>query len=168
MKKNKFDLLIFDWEGTLAKGIPDNRIDISLKTDAQTILFAGVELGIKNLNRQGYLLGIATGRGAQGLNNDLIETKLKDYFLITKTVDECFSKPHPQMILEILNFTMIDPKKTLMIGDSFSDLEMAKNAGISFLAVTYGSESFNKLKNFGALDIIENPYDLFDWIRING
>ena len=75
MKKNKFDLLIFDWEGTLAKGIPDNRIDISLKTDAQTILFAGVELGIKNLNRQGYLLGIATGRGDQGLNNDVIETK---------------------------------------------------------------------------------------------
>ena len=88
--------------------------------------------------------------------------------MITKTVDECFSKPHPQMILEILNFTMVDSKKALMIGDSSYDLEMAKNAGISSLAVAYGSEPLDQLKEFDTLDLIENPYDLFDWIRING
>ena len=72
------------------------------------------------------------------------------------------------MILEILNFTMIDSKKTLMIGDSSYDLEMADNAGVSSLAVAYGSEPLEQLKKFDALDIIEDPYDLFDWIKING
>ncbi|MFQ3367941.1 MAG: phosphoglycolate phosphatase [Methylophilaceae bacterium] len=162
MNNNKFDLLIFDWEGTLAN------VDFSTKISQGAELFSGVELGIKDLKRQGYILSIATGKGLKSLNQDLISTNLKDYFLITKTVDECFSKPHPQMILEILNFTMVDPKKALMIGDSSYDLEMAKNAGISSLAVAYGSEPLVQLKEFDTLDLIENPYDLFDWLRING
>ena len=162
MNNNKFDLLIFDWEGTLAN------VDFSTKISQGAELFSGVELGIKDLKRQGYILSIATGKGLTSLNQDLISTNLKDYFLITKTVDECFSKPHPQMILEILNFTMVDPKKALMIGDSSYDLEMAKNAGISSLAVAYGSEPLVQLKEFDTLDLIENPYDLFDWLRING
>ena len=162
MNNNKFDLLIFDWEGTLAN------VYFSTKISQGAELFSGVELGIKDLKRQGYILSIATGKGLKSLNQDLISTNLKDYFLITKTVDECFSKPHPQMILEILNFTMVDPKKALMIGDSSYDLEMAKNAGISSLAVAYGSEPLAQLKEFDTLDLIENPYDLFDWLRING
>ena len=162
MNNNKFDLLIFDWEGTLAN------VDFSTKISQGTELFAGVELGIKDLKRQGYILSIATGKGLQGLNQDLINTNLKEYFLITKTVDECFSKPHPQMILEILNFTMVDSKKVLMIGDSSCDLEMAKNAGIPSLAVAYGCEPLDQLKKYDTLGIIKNPYDLFDWIRING
>ena len=162
MNNNKFDLLIFDWEGTLAN------VDFSTKISQGAELFSGVELGIKDLKRQGYILSIATGKGLKSLNQDLISTNLKDYFLITKTVDECFSKPHPQMILEILNFTMVDPKKALMIGDSSYDLEMAKNAGISSLAVAYGSEPLVQLKEFDTLDLIENRYDLFDWLRING
>ena len=162
MNNNRFDLLIFDWEGTLAK------TDLYPKKSHNTKLFAGVELGIKELKKQGYILCIATGRGRRGLNQDLIDTNLKDYFLITKTADDCFSKPHPQMLTDILNFTMIDSKKALMIGDSICDLEMANNAGISSLAVAYGAEPLEKLKEFNALDIIKNPYDLFSWVRING
>ena len=162
MNNNKFDLLIFDWEGTLSNG------DFSTKMHQGAELFAGVELGIKNLKMQGYLLCIATGKGIKSLNQDLLDTNLKDYFLLSKTVDDCFSKPHPQMILEILNFTMVDSEKALMIGDSSCDLEMAKNAGIPSLAVAYGSEPLVELREFDALDVIENSYDLFDWIRVNG
>ena len=72
------------------------------------------------------------------------------------------------MILEILNFTMVNSKRALMIGDSSYDLEMANNAGVSFLAVNYGYESFEQLKKFNALDIMKDPYDVFDWIRVNG
>ena len=162
MNKNKFDILIFDWEGTLANKA------VKTKKNYRTELFAGVELGIKELKRQGYLLSIATGKGRKGLNQDLADTNLKDYFLITKTVDECFSKPHPQMIMDILNFSMTESKRALMIGDSSYDLEMAKNADVPSLAVAYGGQPLEQLKEFDALDIIKNPYDLFDWLRVNG
>ncbi len=162
MNNKKFDLLIFDWEGTLAN------TDLAQKDISHIELFAGVELGIKELKRQGYLLCIATGKGRKSLNQDLIDTNLKDYFLITKTVDECFSKPHPQMIMDILNFSMTESKRALMIGDSSYDLEMAKNADVPSLAVAYGGQPLEQLKEFDALDIIKNPYDLFDWLRVNG
>jgi len=162
MNHNKFDLLIFDWEGTLAK------TGLYSQKNHHVELFAGVELGIKELKRLGYILCIATGKGRRGLNQDLLETNLKDYFLITKTADDCFLKPHPQMLTDILNLTMIDSEKALMIGDSSCDLEMANNAGISSLAVAYGAQPLEELEEFDALDIIENSYDLFSWIRING
>lgn len=162
MNDNKFDLLIFDWEGTLAK--TDQHKDKVIHNE----LYDGIELGIKTLRSQGYILSVATGMGRKSLNQALMDTNLKDHFLITKTVDDCFSKPHPQMILEILNFTMINPKKVLMIGDSGYDFQMADNAGISSLAVSYGVEPLEHLKEFNILDIITDPYELFDWIRING
>jgi phosphoglycolate phosphatase len=162
MKNNKFDLLIFDWEGTLAN------VALSQRKISHIELFAGVKLGIKELKRQGFVLCIATGKGRRSLNQDLVDTNLKDYFLITKTVDECFSKPHPQMIEDILNFTMIEPSRALMIGDSSYDLEMANNAGISCLAIAYDIEHLEQLKKFDALGIIKNSYDLFDWLRLNG
>ena len=158
MKLKKFDLLIFDWEGTL--------FDSNQNQNPE--LFPGVDLGIKDLKRQGYILSIATGRGREGLNRDLIDANLKEQFLITKTVDECFSKPHPQMILDIISYTMIDPERALMIGDTSYDLQMAKNAGIPSLAVSYESKSLEQISKFNPLEIIENTYDLFDWIRVNG
>jgi len=161
MKDNKYDLLIFDWEGTLLNSSPNNIL-------SKTQLFNGIEIGIKELKRQGYILSIATGKGRKSLDNDLINTKLKDYFLITKTVDECFSKPHPQMILEILDFTMTNPEKALMIGDTSFDFEMAENAGIASLAVSYGFQPSEQIKKFNTLGIIDHPYDLFNWIRANG
>jgi phosphoglycolate phosphatase len=56
----------------------------------------------------------------------------------------------------------------LMVGDTGYDLQMANNAGIASLAVSYGSQSLEQLKEFNPLAIIESTYDLFDWIRING
>jgi phosphoglycolate phosphatase len=158
MRDKKFDLLIFDWEGTL--------FNSNLNQDSK--LFTGVELGIKDLKRQGYILSIATGKSREGLNRNLIDANLNNQFLITKTVDECFSKPHPQMILDIINHTMIDSERALMVGDTGYDLQMANNAGIASLAVSYGSQSLEQLKEFNPLAIIESTYDLFDWIRING
>ena len=158
MKVNKFDLLIFDWEGTL----------FNSNITPNATIFNGIKLGIKDLKRRGYILSIATGSGRRGLNRDLVNVNLKDYFLITKTIDDCFAKPHPQMILDIINYSMVDLERALMIGDTPYDLQMAKNAGIASLAVSYGSQSPEQLEEFCPLAIIENTYDLFDWIRING
>ena len=65
-------LLIFDWEGTLLNSSPNNIL-------SKTQLFNGIEIGIKELKKQGYILSIATGKGRKSLDNDLIKTKLKAY-----------------------------------------------------------------------------------------
>jgi len=131
MNKRKFDLIIFDWDGTLLNSKEQlNKVN----------LFEGVEYGIKELKKQGYLLSVATGESRVGFNNSIKQTSLASCFDQTKTSNDCFSKPHPQMILEILEELMVLPEKTLMVGDSVYDLLMAKNAGVSSLAILYGSQ----------------------------
>ena len=60
---------------------------------------------------------------------------------------------------------MVSPERTLMVGDSTFDLQMAINANVSSLAVTYGSQTKKQLDNLEALDYVNNPYEMFDWIR---
>ena len=131
-------------------------------------LFEGVGLGVKELFRKGYILTIATGGSRRGLNRSLDGSIIKPYFKITKTVDDCFSKPHPQMITDTLNELMIEPERVLMVGDSVFDLQMAMNAKVASLAVTYGSQSLGQLNGFNSLGFVTDAYEMFEWLRKNG
>lgn len=131
-------------------------------------LFDGVESGIKMLHQHGYKLAVATGKSRRGLDNALRKSRLTDFFSVTKTMDECFSKPHPQMANEIMEQLFIEKENTLMVGDSSYDLEMAINAGIDSVAVAYGSQEPENLKSFSPKKILHNPHELFDWLRLNG
>jgi phosphoglycolate phosphatase len=218
-KNTNYDLIIFDWDGTIANsaGIIVESIkqvcaykQISTPTDQKIssiiglglsegfreifpymdaaeqeeteqlyreeylkrvddiCLFDGVEIGIKSLASQGYYLAVATGKSRRGLNNALNKSKLNEFFKITKTMDECFSKPHPQMVNEILDTFMVEPSRALMIGDSSYDLEMAKNAMIDSVGVSYGAQPESQLKEHHPLVIVDNSYDLFVWLNKNG
>ena len=87
---------------------------------------------------------------------------------MTKTSDDCFSKPHPQMCNEIMNELIIEPEKSIVVGDSIHDLQMAKNAGIASLAVTYGAHKQDSLSIYGSLDYMDDANMVFDWIRRHG
>lgn len=101
-------------------------------------LYEGVVDGIQQLDRAGYLLAIATGKARRGLQRAIVETELEKNFVYSRCVDEAFSKPHPKMLLDILEYCGCEPKQALMIGDTTYDMEMAANAGVDGLAVTYG------------------------------
>ena len=82
--------------------------DSYLKNINEVSLFDGIEFGIKDLHRRGYNLAIATGKSRRGLDIALSKSGLESLFEVTKTIDECFSKPHPQMVNEILDFYMVE------------------------------------------------------------
>ncbi|MDH5484783.1 MAG: HAD-IA family hydrolase [Gammaproteobacteria bacterium] len=124
-------------------------------------LFDGVEALLESLENQGYWLAIATGKGRQGLDQVLEYTGLTDRFHVTRCASETFSKPHPLMLEEILDKLGIDARDALMIGDTEYDMEMALNADMDRLAVSYGVHSQSRLlkhKPIGCLhDICELP-----------
>jgi phosphoglycolate phosphatase len=218
MKRN-FDLIIFDWDGTLSnstnlitdlilkacsleqidlpslkkvksiigldleqalhkllpdcssseiKSLQDTYINLYKAESHNINLFEGVGLGVKELFRKGYILTIATGGSRRGLNRSLDGSIIKPYFKITKTVDDCFSKPHPQMITDTLNELMVEPGRVLMVGDSVFDLQMAMNAKVASLAVTYGSQPLSQLNGFNSLGFVTDAYEMFEWLRKNG
>jgi len=132
--------------------------------ESEILLFPGAADTIKTLNRRGFKLAVATGKSRRGLNLALEHTELRRYFHATRTVDECFSKPHPQMLDELMDDLVVLPERTLMIGDTSYDLEMAKNAGVNAIGVTYGAQSSNQWQDMDPIQQFGDFASLSQWL----
>ncbi|MGJ3703715.1 HAD family hydrolase [Variovorax sp. AFSI2.2] len=113
------------------------------------VLFDGVLQMIDALRARGHKLAVATGKSRRGLNEALKSMALRDRFDASRTADETFGKPHPRMLLELMEELDIPAERTLMIGDTTHDLQLALNAGCASVGVSYGAhepESFDVLK----------------------
>lgn len=211
----QFDLIVWDWDGTLADstamitnailkaaeqvGLPplspeaaSNIIGLGLRESIQALygdlpaekaqalaaqytanyyageseipLFAGAAETIIALSKKGFKLAVATGKGRRGLNLALEHCGLGRYFHATRTVDECFSKPHPQMLDELMDLLVAIPERTLMIGDTSYDLQMAKNAGVSSVGVTYGAQKAEQWQHLNPIQQFDDFASLSKWL----
>jgi phosphoglycolate phosphatase len=138
-----------------------------LSRDHQLVLFAGADALIRQLSDNGFRLGVATGKSRKGLERALIHTGLGDYFHATRCADECHSKPHPQMIEELMGEFAVAPAQTLMIGDTTHDLQMAANAGVDAVAVSYGAHPADALATVVSLYCADSIADLTAWLKQN-
>jgi phosphoglycolate phosphatase len=218
MARKKFDLIVFDWDGTLMDStativkciqasakdlglpVPDNKAashviglglqeamqaalpDIDpkyyprmaeryryhyLAKDQGITLFDGVHEMLRDLAEQGYFLAIATGKSRVGLNRALDAVKLMSRFDATRCADETFSKPHPAMLQEITRELGQDLKRTVMIGDTTHDLQMALNAGAAGIAVCYGAHPEHELNNLHPMYTADSIAGLHAWLTDN-
>lgn len=201
--KNRFDLIIFDWDGTLIdsidwivnclqKAAEACKCDIPSERDAKNViglslkkamsqlfpdighdmqqqlatsyskhflskqikqedLFEGVYDMLSNLKDAGYKLAVATGKTRVGLDKALLATGTENLFSFTRCADETASKPSPLMIHEIIQYLDAANERTLMIGDSIHDMQMAANADVSSVAVSSGTHSSETLRQYNPL-----------------
>ncbi|WP_412851455.1 HAD family hydrolase [Ectothiorhodospira shaposhnikovii] len=133
--------------------------------DTPMPLFAGVPELLDDLRGQGYWCAVATGKSRMGLDRVLEETGLGPRFLTTRCADETLSKPHPQMLLGIMDELGVMPARTLMIGDSTHDLLMARNAGTDALGVTSGVHSARELQSHAPRGLLEGVAQLPEWLK---
>jgi phosphoglycolate phosphatase len=138
-----------------------------LVRDHAVVTFAGVAEAMEDLVSQGFMLGVATGKTRRGLERAMDNTGLRPHFLSTRCADECFSKPHPQMLHEIMDELGVEPDRTLMIGDTQYDLQMAANAGVSSLAVSFGAQPLEALLPHAPLAHFDRFTKLHQWLIIN-
>jgi len=104
-------------------------------------LFDGVIPMLQDLKAQGVLLAVATGKSRQGLNEALGHVQLQGLFDDSRTADETAGKPDPLMLHELMASWGIPPERTLMVGDTTHDLEMACRAGCASVGVSYGAHA---------------------------
>jgi phosphoglycolate phosphatase len=124
----------------------------------------GIEL-LHWLNHSTRLhVAVATGKGRAGLDRELAEHNLSSFFSYTRCADEAVSKPHPQMLYDILAFTGVAPERTLMIGDTHFDLEMARNAGVKSLGLACGAHEPHMLKGMGSQAILARLDQVKGWL----
>ena len=128
-------------------------------------LFDGSAVLLNELRSMDYRLAVATGKGRNGLNRVLTETNLGHYFESSRCADESKSKPNPDMIFELLEELKVKPESAVMIGDSLHDLNMANNAGIDSVGVSYGAHSESTLLLAKPKAIIHQPLELLQVLR---
>lgn len=218
MAQQQFDLIVFDWDGTLMDstrhitrsiqaachdlGLPvptdeaasyviglglRDALQIAAPTldpsdyprlaeryrfhfllkDAQIELFDGVREMLAELRELGYLLAVATGKSRVGLNRALDVAGLGSVFAGTRCADETFSKPHPAMLHELTRELGQDLMRTVMIGDTTHDLQMAQNAGAAGVAVTYGAHAAGALSALEPRFVADSVGTLAGWLRLH-
>jgi phosphoglycolate phosphatase len=136
-----------------------------LAQDHELTLFEGAAALVRRLAQDGFTLAVATGKSRQGLARAMAASGLGDCFRGSRCADECHSKPHPQMLEELMAEFGVSPALTLMIGDTTHDVQMARNAGVEVLAVTYGAHSRATLAELAPLHCADSTADLAAWLR---
>ncbi len=127
-------------------------------------LFEGVRTGLGLLADQGYLLAVATGKSRRGLDRVLEESGLGGLFVATRCADEAFSKPHPKMLEDLLDYTGLESNRALMVGDTTYDLQMARAASMDSLAVSYGVHSREDLQAHAPRACLDSFDEVRQWL----
>lgn len=215
LRPRQFDLIVFDWDGTLfdstalivgciqaacidlglpvpprdqaayviglglhdalqyvAPSLEASRVPLLgqryrhhyMASQHQLSLFKGTLDMLDALKRRQHWLAVATGKSRQGLDEALTHVELRGVFDATRTADETRSKPDPQMLLELMGELGVDPERTLMIGDTTHDLQLAVNAGAASIAVSYGAHEPASFSAFPTRFVAHSVAELNQWL----
>jgi phosphoglycolate phosphatase len=130
-------------------------------------LFDGAIELLHALKARHHWLAVATGKSRRGLDEALDNAELCGLFDATRTADETASKPHPMMLLELMREFGAEPERTLMIGDTTHDLQLAANAGTQSIAVSYGAHEREAFDEFSPLAVVHSVAELRAWLLEN-
>lgn len=215
MRPRQFDLIAFDWDGTLfdstalitrciqaavvdVGGTPPTREAASyvigmglmqalahaapdvppdrypqlgqryrhhyMAAQHELSLFEGVLPLLAELKGRHHWLTVATGKSRAGLNEVLQTVELQGVFDGSRTADETAGKPHPRMLQELMREFGVAPERTLMIGDTTHDLQMAVNAGCASVGVSYGAHEPTSFGELNPLHVAHSVRELHDWL----
>ena len=128
-------------------------------------LFDGVLPMLAELKARHHWLAVATGKSRMGLDNVLATRDLKGIFDASRTADETAGKPDPRMLNELMRQFGTEPERTLMVGDTTHDLQMARNAGCASLGVSYGAHPPSEFEALGPRAVLHSAQALRQWLN---
>jgi phosphoglycolate phosphatase len=215
MPTRRFDLIVFDWDGTLfdstrliahciqaacadlGAAVPSDR-DASyviglglvdalrhaapdvpseryreladryrhhyLARQHEIVLFDGTLEMLRALKARNHWLGVATGKTRRGLEAALDAALLRGLFDATRTADETRGKPDPLMLVELMNELGAAASRTLMVGDTTHDLQLAENAGCASVAVSFGAHAPDAFASHAPLHVAHSTAELSAWL----
>ena len=125
--------------------------------------FPGVRETLEQLRADGHRLAVATGKSRRGLTRVLAGLGMSDYFDATRCADETRSKPHPQMLHELLAELAVPVSRAVMVGDTEYDMAMAREAGMPRVAVDYGAHAVERLLAYEPGLVLSQFPELLAW-----
>ena len=135
------------------------------------VFFEGTVDMLAALRARGHRLAVATGKTRRGLDASITGSPLEGVFEATRTADETAGKPDPRMLLELMEQTGVAPERTLMVGDTTHDLQLAANAGCESVAVAYGAHEHERFAalapDVAPLAVVHSTAELAAWLEAN-
>ena len=122
----------------------------------QEPLYPDAKASIETLNEDGWLLGVATGKSRRGLDATLARHGLSHHFITLQTADRAQGKPHPEMLHSAMADAGVEAHATIMIGDTTFDMEMARNAGVRGVGVSWGYHDPDDLLSAGGTCVVDD------------
>ncbi len=136
-------------------------LDLRNSTLHQEPLYPGARETIERLAAEpNTLLGIVTGKSRRGLDAILAMHGLRPYFQVLKTADDAPSKPHPAMVHDAIAEVGAQAARTVVIGDTSFDMEMAISAGTGAIGVSWGYHSTAMLEAAGAAVVVQRFHEV--------
>jgi len=130
-------------------------------------LFDGVLPMLVDLRARHHWLAVATGKSRRGLDEVLRTVELAGVFDGSRTADETAGKPDPRMLMELMREFGTEPDRTLMIGDTTHDLQMALNARCASVGVSYGAHDVEGFAALQPRSIVHSVRELHAWLLEN-
>ena len=123
-------------------------------------LYDGIKALLGELQVDGWLLSVATGKSDRGLERCLDGHGIRDLFISLQTADRHPSKPHPSMIEQALSDAGALAADAVMIGDTVYDIHMGVAAGCKTIGVGWGYHPLDELREAGADYLVETMDEL--------
>lgn len=127
-------------------------------------LFDGVLPMLDDLKARQHWLAVATGKSRRGLDEVLQTVELRRLFDGSRTADETAGKPDPRMLRELMAQMGVSSERTLMVGDTTHDLQMAVNAGCASVGVSYGAHHPDTFDALEPLFVAHSVGQLREWL----
>ncbi|MBW7568155.1 HAD-IA family hydrolase [Chromobacterium subtsugae] len=127
-------------------------------------LFEHAQSTLQAIRAAGIFVAIATGSSRAGLDRALQAAGIQDLFDATRTVDECHSKPHPDMLFQLTDYFGVACGRALMVGDTSHDLLMARNAGSVGVGISHGAHADKELLRCQPAALVHSLPELSSWL----
>ncbi len=132
----------------------------------QTKLYPGVQEMLAFYHTCKYV-ALATFKIRAATLKILTDLGIREYFDAIVTADDVVRhKPDPESIHTILQKLRCTADATLLVGDTPTDIQTGRNAGISVCAVTYGMGARQKLKDARPDFLIDDIRELRDIVTV--
>lgn len=132
-------------------------VNLAAKSRREALFPGAMELLNALAARDDLFLAVATGKPLAGTKRVLAAHNITGLFTSLQTPDNNLSKPNPEMIFTAMGVVDADKTKTVMIGDTNHDMEMAVAAGVASIGVGWGYHLTGDLKEAGA-DVIAQEF----------
>ena len=131
-------------------------------------LFDGALALLHDLKARGHQIAVATGKSRRGLDDALNSSQLQGLFHSSRTADETAGKPDPLMLHELMAELDVPAQRVVMVGDTTHDLQMALNAGVASIGVSYGAHDHAEFAACAPRFVAHSVRELHDWLLRHG